>query len=151
MTCPQCNTQNAEQAKNCEFCSTPLVGVLAADRDPAPQYQPGENIATTYQSTVQEKEQSSMNQKENKISKIGKIMGIVVGCITLVGLIPCLGWLNWFNLIFGGITNILCWVGVFTEGKENPQAKTDAVIGLIISFVAFLVGSVRLLLGAGCF
>lgn len=91
-----------------------------------------------------------MNKAENKISKAGKIMGIVVGCVTLVGLIPCLGWLNWFNLIFGSITNILCWVGVFTEGKENPQAKMDAVIGLIITFVALMIGFVRLLLGGGC-
>lgn len=77
-------------------------------------------------------------------------MGIIVGCFMVCGLIPCLGWLNWFTLLFGIVTKILCWVAVFTEGRQDPAARTNAVIGLVIATVAVFIGAIRLILGGGC-
>jgi hypothetical protein len=85
-----------------------------------------------------------------KLSKAGKIMGIIVGCIMVCGLIPCLGWLNWFTLLFGIVTKVLCWVAVFTEGRQDATARTNAIIGLVIATAAVFIGAIRLILGGGC-
>lgn len=75
-------------------------------------------------------------------------MGILALCLMLVGLIPCFGWLNWMTLLIGGIGNLLSWVAVFTE--KNQDARSKAVIGLVLSFIAIFIGGIRLVLGAGC-
>ncbi|HEY3138503.1 MAG TPA: hypothetical protein VGL29_20940, partial [Blastocatellia bacterium] len=62
----------------------------------------------------------------------------------------CLGWLNWFTLLLGLVTKVLCWVAIFTEGKEDAVARNNAVIGLVIATTALFVGAIRLILGAGC-
>lgn len=75
-------------------------------------------------------------------------LGIFTMCLMLIGLIPCFGWVNWMTLAVGGVSNILCWVSVVTE--KNPESRNKAVIGLVLTFIALFVGSIRLVLGAGC-
>ena len=91
----------------------------------------------------------SVPPQSGKLSMFGMTMGIIVTCIFVLGLIPCLGWLNWFTLFWGGITNILCWVAIFTEGKA-PNARSKAIIGLVLTFMAVFIGSIRLVVGGGC-
>jgi hypothetical protein len=79
----------------------------------------------------------------------GMITGIVSACLMLVGLIPCLGWLNWFTLGAGLTANILSWFGLYQEGKWDGAAQGRAITGLVTSFIALGIGSVRLLLGGG--
>jgi hypothetical protein len=79
---------------------------------------------------------------------MGMSMGIVVLSLMLVGLVPCLGWMNWFVLPLAGVTNILCWVSIFTE--KDLTARNKALIGLVLSFVAIFIGGIRLILGGGC-
>ncbi|HEX6624628.1 MAG TPA: DUF4339 domain-containing protein [Pyrinomonadaceae bacterium] len=75
-------------------------------------------------------------------------MSVVALCLMLVGLIPCLGWLNWLTILIGVIAHLLSWVAVFTE--KNEDARSKAVIGLVVSFVAVFIGGIRLVLGFGC-
>ena len=75
-------------------------------------------------------------------------MSVVALCLMLVGLIPCLGWLNWLTILIGVIAHLLSWVSVLTE--KNQDARSKAVIGLVVSFVAVFIGGIRLVLGFGC-
>lgn len=79
----------------------------------------------------------------------GMITGIVSACVMLVGLIPCLGWLNWFTLVIGVTANVVSWIALSGEGRRDGAAQGRAITGLITSFVALGIGSVRLLLGGG--
>lgn len=75
-------------------------------------------------------------------------LGIVTMCLMLIGLIPCFGWVNWMTLVVGGVSNILCWVSVATE--KHAESRNKAVIGLVLTFIALFVGTIRLVIGAGC-
>lgn len=83
------------------------------------------------------------------LARTGMTLSIVVACFAVVGLLPCLGWMHWFTLIFGGITNILCWAALLTEGKVEAY-RNKAIVGLVITFLAIFFGGIRLVLGAGC-
>jgi hypothetical protein len=83
-----------------------------------------------------------------QLAQIGMTLGIIIGCIAVLGLIPCLGWLNWFTLILGKITLILCIVALVTE--KDPNYRSKAVIGLVITATALVIGIVRLIIGGGC-
>jgi hypothetical protein len=151
--CTQCGVSNRDEARFCGRCASPLAFNNYAQPDQQVHYryemppQPGQwqpPLGAPYQSG------NLAIAASGNVSKNGKRMAIAVACLTVLGLIPCLGWLNWFVLVTGGITKILCWVGVFTEGKNNPVAKNDAVIGLVIVAIALFVSLIRLVLGGGC-
>lgn len=88
----------------------------------------------------------------SQLAQVGMTLSVVVACLMLVGLIPCLGWLNWFTIIGAKAALIICIVGVATE--KDPARKSKAMMGLIISVVAFGIILFRLLLsllfGGGC-
>jgi hypothetical protein len=151
--CTQCGVSNRDEARFCGRCASPLTFNSYAPPDQQVHYryemppQSGHlqpQVGAPYQSG------NLAIAASGNVSKNGKRMAIGVACLTVLGLIPCLGWLNWFALVTGGITKILCWVGVFTEGKNNPVAKNDAVIGLVIVAIALFVSLIRLVLGGGC-
>lgn len=86
--------------------------------------------------------------KSSGLSSVGMTMGIITLCLMIVGLIPCLGWMNWLMLFFGGITNILNWVAVFTD--RTTAGRNKALIGLVLTFIAIFIGIIRLAIGGGC-
>jgi hypothetical protein len=90
-----------------------------------------------------------MPQQSSGLATTCMVMGIIVLCLFILGLIPCLGWINWINLPIAGITDILSFVVIVTEGK-NQSSRNKAIMGLIFSFLALVIGSVRLVLGGGC-
>ena|SRR2546423_6435719 len=87
-------------------------------------------------------------QGGSSLPVVAMSMGIVSVCLMLVGLVPCLGWINWMMLLVAGVNKILCWVCIFTE--KRPDARSKAVIGLVLTCVALFVGVIRLILGGGC-
>lgn len=88
----------------------------------------------------------------SQLAQVGMTLSIVVACLMLVGLVPCLGWLNWFTIIAAKAALIVCIIGVTTE--KDPARRGKAVMGLIISGVAFGIILFRLMLsiifGGGC-
>jgi hypothetical protein len=84
----------------------------------------------------------------SQLPHIGMTMGIVVASIMVLGLIPCLGWLNWFVLILGKVTLILCIVALVTE--KDPNRRSKAVVGLVVTSIALGIGIIRLIIGGGC-
>ncbi|HQP36713.1 MAG TPA: hypothetical protein PLI95_16115 [Polyangiaceae bacterium] len=86
--------------------------------------------------------------KPNGLPQAALIVGIVAGCLCIVGLIPCLGWVNYFTLFAAAAGKVLAIVGLISE--KDSRNHTNAIIGLVISLVALVVGSIRLALGAGC-
>lgn len=82
------------------------------------------------------------------LAMIALVVGIVAGSMCLIGLIPCVGWLNWGTIIVAPIGKILGIAGIVVE--KDPAGRTKAIIGLCISLAALIIGSIRLVLGAGC-
>ncbi|HVF29914.1 MAG TPA: GYF domain-containing protein [Pyrinomonadaceae bacterium] len=109
-----------------------------------PYYQPA---PPAYQS-VQHVVHHTAIEPEGSLPIISLVGGIILFCLFLLGLVPCLGWLNWFVILGGGITKIFCWVSVFTT--NNPQGRTKAIIGLVLTTIALFFGTIRLILGGGC-
>jgi hypothetical protein len=91
-----------------------------------------------------------MPQQSGAMSLTGMILAIVSTGLFVFGLVPCLGWMNWFTLVVGGLANLFCWIGLFAEGK-NPGARGKAITGLVLSFIAVFIGTIRLILGGGIF
>jgi hypothetical protein len=159
--CPRCGAQNAGTAQSCYLCGTPLLPSAAPHAQShsqpsgySPPYfeqtpVPGRPASWQQPSVAPSAAATASGAQEGKLSKIGMTLGIIVACLMVVGLIPCLGWLNWFTLLLGAVAKILNWVAVFTENKI-PGALNKAVIGLVLSTVAIFIGSIRLVLGAGC-
>jgi heme O synthase-like polyprenyltransferase len=87
--------------------------------------------------------------KSSGLSTASMTMGITVLSVFVLALIPCLGWVNWINIPLAVIANILSWVVIITEGK-NLSSRNKALIGLIFSFLAIFIGSIRLAIGGGC-
>lgn len=112
------------------------------------QVQPLYAPASPYQQQYPAPLAAPQSSASSSLPQIGMTMGIIIACIMVMGLIPCLGWLNWFVLILGKITFILCIVGLATE--KDPIKRNQAVIGLVLTVIAFSVGFVRLLIGGGC-
>jgi hypothetical protein len=76
------------------------------------------------------------------------VWGIVVFVLFCVGLVPCLGWLNWGTIPLGMVGVVLSAVAMSRAGREG-QSTGPALVGLILSLIAVVVGAIRLALGAG--
>ena len=168
MICSQCGAHNPANAAFCTHCGNMDFQSTATPQvtPPSSQYEPGGNLRDVDTPPSNQSGHPSFTVQNvtpsyqppppiavpatGGLAKTGKIMAIVIGCIVLVALIPCLGWMNWIVLSVGGITKIICWVGLFTEGRTNSKARTDAIIGLIVVSIALMIGFIRLVLGGGC-
>lgn len=125
----------------------------------SPGYQQQQSSGNYYQ-TPQQSPQQPMTyqpvvpsyghpaQSSSSLPKIGMSMGITVLCLMVLGLIPCLGWMNWIVLPVAGVTNIICLISIFTE--QDLNARNKAIIGLVLGFIAAVIGAIRLIMGGGC-
>lgn len=86
---------------------------------------------------------------KTSLPRVGMNLGIAVACLTMIGLIPCLGWLNWFVIILGKPTIIVSIVALASD--KDPDKKSMALIGLILSSIAVVIAIIRLIIGGGCF
>lgn len=81
------------------------------------------------------------------------ILSLILGILSLFfmipGLIPCLGWLNYFNLPFSGL-GLLIALYLYTRSEENAKDST-VKIALYLNVASFVIGVIRLVLGAGFF
>lgn len=82
------------------------------------------------------------------IGMIAFVVGIVAASMCLIGLVPCIGWLNWGTIVVAPIGKIIGIVGIVVD--KDPSGRTKAIIGLCLSLAALIIGSIRLVLGAGC-
>lgn len=76
---------------------------------------------------------------------VSLVWGIIAIVGMIIGFVPCLGALNWFNIPFAIVGVILGIVGV----SGNDQNKSNAIIGLILSAIAIVIGFFRLVIGGG--
>gem|GEM_PF-1651668 len=84
---------------------------------------------------------------DSGLSTTGQTLSTVALCLMCVGLFPCLGWLNWAAIPLGGISAILSLISLITD--QNSATRNTAVIGLVMGLIAVVVGTFRLILGAG--
>ncbi|HEY7530485.1 MAG TPA: hypothetical protein VIC56_07410 [Gemmatimonadota bacterium] len=78
------------------------------------------------------------------------VWGLVVFAGFCVGLVPCLGWLNWGTIPLGIVGVVLGAVAMSRANRER-QPTGPALAGLLLSLVAVVLGSMRLVLGGGLF
>jgi hypothetical protein len=81
-----------------------------------------------------------------------QVLSLTWGILALggmvVGFIPCLGWVNWFNIPFAIVGLIFSFVAHVTS--SSPR-RGNSLAGIILCLIAVLLGSKRLVLGAGIF
>jgi hypothetical protein len=111
-------------------------------------YQPPVPSQPVHHLVVHQTVNPYQTQGGSSLPTVAMSMGIVSMCLMLLGLVPCLGWINWMMLLVAGVNKILCWVCIFTE--KRPDARSKAVVGLVLTFVALFIGVIRLILGGGC-
>lgn len=111
-------------------------------------YQPPAPAQPVHHVVVHQAANPYQQQRGSTLPTVAMSMGIVSVCMMLLGLVPCLGWINWMMILVAGVNKILCWVCIFTE--KRPDARSKAVIGLVLTFVALFIGVIRLILGGGC-
>ena len=75
------------------------------------------------------------------------ILAMVAMLITLIAFIPLLGWLNWLFIPFSVATLIVNMIFYYINLGLRQAAKA----GMIISFVAIVIGILRLSLFWGIF
>ncbi len=77
-----------------------------------------------------------------------RMMSLIWGIAVFVGMIiaffPCLGWMNWLviPLAIAGVV-----ISAVVLSKEED--RTFPVIGLVLSIMSVVLGSFRLIMGAG--
>lgn len=91
---------------------------------------------------------ASVPGPESNLPVAVRTMGIVALSLTLIGLIPCLGWVNYVNFAFCFVTFVLAIVAI--ASARSDAARTSAVLGLVMTLIADIVGVFRLILGGGC-
>jgi hypothetical protein len=67
----------------------------------------------------------------------------------MVGFIPCLGWFNWLNVPFAVVAliiSIICF-----KRTQVYKEKEYCKYAIIISFIAIIMGLLRLIVGGGIF
>lgn len=91
-----------------------------------------------------------------------KQASLVIGIIAIVGMfigfIPCLGWFNWLNLPLA-VVGIILGALAHNDERNNyysnpalmPGTTPQIPIGLILCCIAFILGSIRLVIGFGVF
>lgn len=81
-----------------------------------------------------------------------KTVGLIFGILSILGMIlgfiPCLGAFNWLNIPFAIVGLILSILG-YNQEKQINMPTGAAVTGIVFCTIAILLGSLRLILGAG--
>lgn len=175
--CNNCRQQNDDDARVCTSCG---VRLWSSDQVKPPSFESQPSVAPTTETPprhtpppyswennppampgppapypnyqhggYQQAGNIPVTPKSSGLSTASMTMGITVLSVFVLALIPCLGWVNWINIPLAVIANILSWVVIITEGK-NLSSRNKALIGLIFSFLAIFIGSIRLAIGGGC-
>ena len=170
--CTACGTENVDDARFCYKCGATQVPAAAPDfgapswRDTGVQSNPYDNAAATPyaqptgmppyydggQQMAVPPQQSFIPPAAQRgaLSLTGLILGILAAAFFVIGVIPCLGWMNWFTLLIGGLAHLICWLALFSEGK-NPSARQKAIAGLVLTLIVIIIGVLRLKAGHGIF
>jgi hypothetical protein len=74
------------------------------------------------------------------------IIGILSLFGTMIGCIPLLGALNWLTIPLGVVGAIL---GGMALSKNQASSKGQAMVGLVLSIVVIVMGTIRLIIGGG--
>ncbi len=81
-----------------------------------------------------------------------QILSLVWGILALfgflTGVVPCLGWLNWLNIPFASVGLVVSIIA-FMMGRSGGRA--GSTWGIVLCAIAVIIGSKRLILGAGIF
>ncbi len=72
--------------------------------------------------------------------------GILAMLGFMVAFIPCLGSLNWLNIPFA-VVGLVISIIAFATG--SPGRRSPSVVGIILCLIAVLIGAKRLVLGGG--
>ena len=79
-----------------------------------------------------------------------QILSLVWGILALFGfltaVVPCLGWLNWLNIPFASVGLVLSIIAFLTG---RPGERAPSTWGIVLCAIAVIIGSKRLILGAG--
>lgn len=85
--------------------------------------------------------------------QVSLAFGIITIKGMLIGFIPCFGWFNWINLplaIIGIITGLLAYtMQPQTSNPYGAPQQRKIPVGLLLCSVAFVFGTLRLILGRG--
>ena len=76
------------------------------------------------------------------------IWGILAFLGFILGLIPCLGWVNWLNIPFA-IAGVVIAIVAMSQASAERRPVAPALIGLVLSVTAVVIGLIRLFLGGG--
>jgi hypothetical protein len=76
------------------------------------------------------------------------VWGILAFLGFLLGLVPCLGWLNWFNIPFA-IVGVVIGIVALSQAGAQRRPVGPAILGLVLSVTAVVIGVARLALGGG--
>jgi hypothetical protein len=76
------------------------------------------------------------------------VWGILAFLGFLLGLVPCLGWLNWFNIPFA-IVGVVIGIVALSQAGAQHRPVGPAILGLVLSVTAVVIGVARLALGGG--
>jgi hypothetical protein len=79
---------------------------------------------------------------------LSMVWGILALCGLAVGFFPCLGALNWINIPFAVVGLVVSFIANSKAAAEN---KGMALAGIVMSAIAVVVGSMRLIAGGGIF
>ena len=66
----------------------------------------------------------------------------------LVGFVPCFGWMNWFNIPFAFCGLIF---GILAHLTSRGPNRNNSTVAIVLCVLAVLIGSKRLVAGAGIF
>lgn len=76
------------------------------------------------------------------------IWGILSFLGFLLGLLPCLGWVNWVNIPFAVVGVVIGIVAMSQAGAQHRPVG-PAIVGLVLSVTAVVIGLIRLMIGGG--
>jgi hypothetical protein len=76
----------------------------------------------------------------------GLCLGIISCAMMLLGLLPCFGGLNWLTIPLAILGTVFSSVGL---SISDQWRRGSATAGLVLSIIALVFGSIRLILGGG--
>ncbi len=81
-----------------------------------------------------------------------QVLSLVWGILAIVGMIvaffPCLGSLNWLNIPFSGLGLIISIIALVTTKEDK---KGMSIAGIVLTAIAVIWGTFRLIAGGGIF
>jgi hypothetical protein len=76
----------------------------------------------------------------------GLILGILSIVVMIIAFFPCLGSINWVNIPFAAIGLVISIIATIME-----KSKVKGIIGIVLCFIAIVLGIIRLIAGWGVF